>query len=147
MNKVDELLIKYNFTKEPIKDDCINEESSNLDEKINKRYLEIEDIINTQAEKELVVINEIQDLMQNRTRIIKRLNLVEVASDEYEVGKSYKKLLKLKKNIEKKIEEEQEKDKKVLSQIENEIDEKEFEQIKHNFNSSKFLQYISEKVR
>lgn len=141
MNKVDELLIKYKFTNKPIEDNCIKDEAFNLDRRINRRYMEIEDKLNTETKKEIELINEILKMLQQD--IFERLNTGVTVSQDYQVGKSYDELLNIKININKTIKKQEGKESKVLSHIESAFEKKEFEEIKHNFYSSEFLKHIT----
>lgn len=144
MNKVDEILIKYEFIKETAENSNLDEMSQQLNKSIggfidksNEQYRNIK-------HREVNMINNILDIGTKSVanRIDYKLN--DLLNDELYIGKSFSKLETIKEILSSSVESQSKLEEKLISSIKIDLGTSMFKELEHELLSDEFLEYIME---
>lgn len=144
MNSVEEILIKYGFNKDPMKNNKLDEMSQKLNQSIGK-FIDKSNKENRDIKrKEVKAINDILGICTQSVanRIDYKLN--DLFNDELYIGKSLYKLENIKEKLANSIENQSKREEKLISSIKIDLGESMFKELEYELLSDEFLEYIME---
>lgn len=143
MNKVEELLIKYGFIEDPMKDINLDEIAQRLDKSIIEIFDKSKKQYNYIKHEEVKLINEILNI--TRQPVANRIDskLDELLNYNLYMGKSIHKLENIRKELNISIENQIKKEEQLILLIKKEVGMSMFKELEHELISDEFLEYIT----